>query len=292
VEYRLIQGSIGLLVLGAVVVFTLFPQVKPDWIQIGSGREGPRATNAVFSGVGAFDDSPADEAFELGAAYFLKEEWDKAIKEFNTALRLDPEDAEAYFFRGLCWQSKEELVKALADFDAALKLEPDNLEALLSRAETKVDLKQTDAALADLDAALRLAPDDIDALCLRGKVREEAGDYRAALADYQQANRLAPEDPLPLNNVAWVLCTAPDDKLRDGQRAVKAAMRAVELDGGEDWITLDTMAAACAEIGKFEAALRCQADAIRHAPPEEQEDLKARLELYRAKKPYRLSAAH
>jgi tetratricopeptide (TPR) repeat protein len=282
---------IGLLVLGALVVFTLFPQVKPDWIQIGSEREGPRATNALFTAADTLAERASDAAFERAVAHFEDEEWDEAIEQLNVALRKDPENYEALLLRGFAWQSKEDLAKALADFNAVLRMDPNDTDALLARAEVKADLKQTAAALADLDTVIRVEPDNPDAICLRGKVREESGEYRAALADYEQAHRLAPDDPWPMNNLAWVLCVAPDDKLRNGQRAVKLAMKAVELDGGQDWITIDTMAAACAEVGKFEAATRCQADAIRLAPPEERDDLKARLELYRAQKPYRLSAS-
>ncbi|MEX2120255.1 MAG: hypothetical protein WD847_11730 [Pirellulales bacterium] len=67
-------------------------------------------------------------------------------------------------------------------------------------------------------------------------------------------------------------------------------MRAVENDGGQQWETLDTLAAACAESGDFGAAQRCETEALRLAPPEGQGELQDRLELYRKQQPYRLPA--
>ena len=279
-DYRIARGLLGLALLGAVVIFTAFPQFKPDWIQIGSGS-GPRATNA----------KSAEACLKRAAGHILDEAWDEAIKELNEVIRLEPRNADAYFLRSSAWRSRHELDKALSDIEAVLRLTPDEEGAYYARAEIKFDQGQTAAALADMNEVIRLAPDGVDALCFRGKLREELCDYPGALADYQQAVRLDDEDPLAFNNLAWVLAAAPDTRLRDGARALKAATRAVELGGGKDWDSLDTLAAAWAENGNFPAAERCQSDALRLAPPEDRADLQLRLDLYKAKKPYRLPAA-
>lgn len=286
-EYRIVQGLVGLVLVGALVVFTAFPQLKPAWIQIGTGR-GPRATNTLFNRSGAFGGRSAEDCLERGAAYIIEEQWDRAIKELTEAIRLEPKSAEAYYFRGVAWQSQEEFGKALGDFDAALRESPEDPEALYSRAECKSELGQSAAAIADLDAVIRLTPEDPTAWCLRGNLREESRDYPGAVADYQQAVNLDNEDPQGLNCLAWVLATAPDAKLRDGARAVKLAQRAVEFDGGRNWDSLDTLAAAQAETGNFAAAVRNQTSALAFAPQEEQVELKSRLQLYQAQRPFRL----
>ena len=70
------------------------------------------------------------------------------------------------------------------------------------------------------------------------------------------------EDENLLNNFAWVLATSPDDKLRDGERAVKMATEACELTGYETPHILSTLAAAYAETGDFENANKWSQKAV------------------------------
>ena len=81
--------------------------------------------------------------------------------------------------------------------------------------------------------------------------------------------------------------TCPDATLRDGRQAVAAATRACELTAWKDPGLLDTLAAACAEAGDFDAAVRWQtkAGAMVHDAGS-RSGFEARLALYRAKKPY------
>lgn len=286
-ELRIVQGVIGLVVLGALVIFTAFPQVKPDWIQIGSGR-GPRTTNASFHRELACDPNSAEACLERGAEYFLDEKWEKAVKELTAAINKDPQNADAYFMRGAAWENLDEFAKAVSDFDTVVRLTPKDPEAYFARAECQDELGNAAAALADLETVLRLDRNNNDALRLRGKLREEARDYKGALADYQEAARLVPDDAWTLDNLAWVLATAPDARLRDGQKSLKTARQAVKLDGGKVWNSLDTLAAAYAEMGMFAEAERSEKDAIKLAPQDERPELQSRLELYRAKQRYRL----
>jgi tetratricopeptide (TPR) repeat protein len=288
-EYRLGSALLGIGLLAMLVFFTAFPQLKPDWIQIGNGR-GPARAGSFHARNTSWSPDPksAEACFYRGVAHLEKEQWDQAIKEFNEVIRLEPNNPKGYYNRGFAWASKQKYNEAISDFDAFLRLRPDELDGLISRAEVLAAAGQTAQALTDLDAAIRLAPDDVDAYCIRGKLREEACDYRLALEDYMEAVRRQPDDPAALNYLAWLMATAPEPEVRDGRRAVAAALHAVELDGGKQWETIDTLAAAFAETGKFSQAIRSQTEALRLAPPEEHNDLRSRLELYQAQKRYRL----
>src|SRR5262245_48317152 len=59
-----------------------------------------------------------------GSAWAAKGDLDRAIADFNEAIRLDPKDADTYLQRGLAWKEKGDLVRANADFDQAIKLDP------------------------------------------------------------------------------------------------------------------------------------------------------------------------
>jgi tetratricopeptide (TPR) repeat protein len=291
VEYRFGSFLVGVVLLLAVGFFTMFPQLKPDWIQIhaGSGRAPARAgsfrsRNASWTP----DPKSAEACFDRGIAHLENEQWDEAIEEFTEVVRLEPKNAEAYYNRGLAWEGKKEWHKAVSDFNAFLRLEPNDPDGYMSRSEALVNLGQSAAAIADLDSVLRLTPDDVEVYCIRGKLREDAGEYRLALFDYNLAAQRQPDDATVLNYLAWLLATAPDAQLRDGHRALTAALRAVEIENAKEWDTIDTLAAAFAETGNFSQAIRSETEALRRAPPEEHGDLQARLELYQARKPYRL----
>ena len=54
----------------------------------------------------------------------MKGEYDKAIADYDEAIKLDPKNANAYSYRGLAWYWKSEYDKAIADYDEAIKLDP------------------------------------------------------------------------------------------------------------------------------------------------------------------------
>jgi tetratricopeptide (TPR) repeat protein len=88
-------------------------------------------------------------------------------------------------------------------------------------------------------------------------------------------------------NLAWVLATSPDASVRDGSRAVQLATRAVELTHHRSLEAVDTLAAAYAEVGRFEDAIAWQRRALGLAPPEQRAGVALRLSLYEERRPYR-----
>jgi tetratricopeptide (TPR) repeat protein len=86
------------------------------------------------------------------------------------------------------------------------------------------------------------------------------GDYARAMADYTKAIELDPKDAEPYNNLAWFLAVNPESKYRDGVKAIELAKKAVELKDTAGCI--DTLAAAYAEAGRFQDAIRTEEGAI------------------------------
>jgi len=71
-------------------------------------------------------------------------------------------------------------------------------------------------------------------------------------------------DAAAMNALAWWLATAPQDALRDGREAVRWAEKAHQLIGGPQ--TADTLAAAYAEVDRWDDAIAMQERAIRDLP--------------------------
>ena len=112
--------------------------------------------------------------------------------------------------------------------------------------------------------------------------------FDKAVADYIEALRLKPNCPDCLNALAWLLATCPEDKCRDGKKAVEFATKGCELADWNGPALLDTLAAASAESGDFATALKWQTRAIELvSDPEFKKECESRLALYRDKKPYR-----
>lgn len=61
-----------------------------------------------------------------GDAYARKDDVERAIADYDAALRLEPGQADLFNARGELWWKKGDRPKALADFGAAIKLKPDH----------------------------------------------------------------------------------------------------------------------------------------------------------------------
>jgi thiol-disulfide isomerase/thioredoxin len=110
-------------------------------------------------------------------------------------------------------------------------------------------------------------------------------------AQYELANQAAPDDITLMNNLAWLLATHADAAIRDGTRAIQLAERAARATRANEPGVLDTLAAAYAEAGQFDKALKTAARAAELARAagqiERAQELENRARLYAARRPYR-----
>ena len=148
--------------------------------------------------------------------------------------------------------------------------------------------KEYDKAIADFDVAIQAQPDWAVAYYNRGYAWSCKGDCEKSIADYNEAMRIEPGHSGADNDLAWILATCPDPKHRDGKRAVELATKACELTDWKNAYAIDTLAAAYAEAGDFDGAVKSERKAIETIPDEKKKaDFRVRLELYQRKKPYR-----
>jgi tetratricopeptide (TPR) repeat protein len=150
------------------------------------------------------DCSPGQSALQLmarGVAYGKKGDHDRAIAEYNEAIRLDPKLSAAFYNRGTAYLHKGDHDRGIADFDEAIRLEPNDAFLFAARGGAYGLKEQYDRALADYGEAMRLSPKEthlspeIDAsfLCGRGEVYLGKGDEDRAIADFDEAIRLDPK---------------------------------------------------------------------------------------------------
>ena len=119
-------------------------------------------------------------------------------------------------------------------------------------------------------------------------VLERLGRFAEAVVEYRFVIDLAPTEMAGYRNLARLLATCPADEIRDGEEAVRLARRCCELTGGEDWRSLDVLAAAYAEHEQFGDAARLASALVGLAPQEERPEYLRRLHLFQAGEKLRL----
>jgi tetratricopeptide (TPR) repeat protein len=132
-----------------------------------------------------------------GNAWKAKGELDLAIADYNEAIRIDPGFAFPYNGRAGAWYNKGELDRAIADYNEVIRLDPSLAAPYNNRSLAWRDKGELDRALADSDEALRRDPKHTAVYANRGEIWRSKGDLVRALADQDQAIRLDPRSPLP-----------------------------------------------------------------------------------------------
>jgi tetratricopeptide (TPR) repeat protein len=211
-----------------------------------------------------------------------------AVDYFTKKLDEQPDNDQWFAFRGWARFRQGKAEEALKDYAEAIRLKPRAASWYGNRGLIYVEAKKLDEAIADFTTAIDLTGSEIG-YRYRGMAYSRKKDFAKAADDYAKAVELDPESALGQNQLAWVLATAPDDKVRDGKRAVEAAKKACELTDHKNGGYLDTLAAAYAESGQFGEAVEWQEKALKvgDIPVKDLDGARKRLELYKQKKPYR-----
>lgn len=230
--------------------------------------------------------------YDRAIAYALKGDYDRAIHDGTEAIHLNANAADIadfYYNRALDYKAIGTLDKAMADLNEAIRRAPRELKNYCGRASTFEDMGQLERAKADYDQATRLNPKDTNDYRFRGSAHFAKGDYKAAAADFEKAAHLSPRDYDALVSLAWFHATCPNDSLRNGQQALEKSLQACELTHWQSADVVDTLAAAYAEVGDFDRAVRYETQAIsmRGVHAFRRKKMQERLDLYRQHKPYR-----
>jgi tetratricopeptide (TPR) repeat protein len=244
----------------------------------------------LLSGLALAVPPTAEESLKKGKEALQSFKEAEARDLFTESIRLDPKNPETYYYRGLAYQGLLEPDKAVADHTMAIKLNPKFVDAFVARGTAHYINSDHTKAIADFSEAIILDPKNVAVFSKRGLVHAGNQDYTKAIADYLQVIKLDPENTNAYADIGKILATCPDDKIRDGKRALEYAIKANKLTDGTNWATLEVLAASYAELGKFENAIQAQKKAIEVVPEKSEIIRKAalgRLKQYEDKKPLR-----
>ncbi len=248
---------------------------------------------------------------------------DAALRDLNDALQRGPDNLEVLMARARLHEREKSYDKSLADVNRVLELRPGLPAALLLRADIATAQKDFTDAIIDLKRLQAVEPDnpgvvlqlatilqaderprraielydklveDEDpavrrfALRGRGDAYLSIGKHTEAVKDFEQALEVNADDDGLLNNLAWVLSTSPNDQVRNGEQALEYAERACKLTEYKESHILSTLAAAYAELGKWDDAVKWSSKSLEADDGTVLEQLKQELESYKQKKPWR-----
>lgn len=246
-------------------------------------------------------------------------------------LQKDPKSWVAYNNLGVLSLEKKDYPQAIRQFQAAISLKPDLAEAQSNLSLALLREGKIDTAIEHGLQAVRLEPTSSKLHSILGTAFWNKGDVRQAAAYFRNAishepvvpqahynlgllyikeasalQNVSPQEAIPhfekalvLNQraiqtvytLAWILATHPDASIRDGARAVQLAQEACERTNYRNPVLLDALAAAYAEASRFQDAIRIEQAAAEIASQQKQEQqlnqILNRLQLYQSGQPYR-----
>jgi tetratricopeptide (TPR) repeat protein len=210
---------------------------------------------------------------------------------YRQALEVQPDHARTHFLLAQTLAELGDDEQALTHFRAAVDQRPDQAALRFGLARALARQDDIGAAVTSYEAGLRLRPEAGIAHEELASLLERAGRRPEALAHYRSALRLDPERLGAAIGLAWILATSDRPELRDGEEALRLAEAVRDRAKRMTPKLLDTLAAAYASSGRFDAAQATARRAVRlaHAAGDDAlaRDIEARLERYDAGQPYR-----
>ena len=228
---------------------------------------------------------------ELGHALMKNGKLDDALIQFYKALRINPNYEEAYANLGCTLARQKKVNEAIYHYQEALRINQNNVKVHNNLGVLLAGKAKVNEAIYHYQEALRINPKYAGAYYNLGKIYANKGDVENAILFYKKTLQVSPNMAEALYNLSWIYATHKDNKFRNGKQAVKLAEKLCRIQNYSHPLSLDALAAAYAETGKFDRAVKVAQQglsmALTQGPEELASGLTKRLQLYQAGIPYR-----
>jgi tetratricopeptide (TPR) repeat protein len=148
--------------------------------------------------------------YNYGAALQELGRRDEAEKEYQTALRFDPDYVKVHVNLALVYMSKSKLDEAKKYYERAIQLDPSAGEVHSGYAYLLERLGRADEARAQYQNAIRLSPKSARLFYTYGAFLDKRGELDAAIAQYQRALEVDPNLADAHSELATALLTKGD----------------------------------------------------------------------------------
>lgn len=181
---------------------------------------------------------------------------DEAIVYLRRAIELNPNAASALDHRYLAaaLMSRGTFDEALIDYSKALALSPADWGTWDDRGMLYLAQDQPEKAIADFTRSIAIHSEAAWVWHHRSNAYVSSGHWRQALADLSKTDELEPQNDDTQRDLAWLLATCPELKLRDSERAVRLATQATARspEQGRLW---NALGVALFRAGDLQAAI-------------------------------------
>jgi tetratricopeptide (TPR) repeat protein len=274
-------SPLGWLMLGGVIVLGL---ALLTWPQIHVWRD----SEALWRHTLVHQPESSVARVNLGYTIWRDRQDPEAGDLFRSALARDPSDPRALNGLGMVLLAAGQAPAALDAFEKAIAVATHQTtgEAELAGYHCNRGYvlagfgRYADAARA-YDAARNLDPGNVEAWRMAGALLVEAGAPTQARDLLAEGYQLHPRDRALAGQLAWLLATHPHDAVRDGSAAKRIATDLAErTDYADPWV-LKTLAAALAEAGDAQEAVRTVDVALQRAVERGAAELRRELAIQR-----------
>jgi tetratricopeptide (TPR) repeat protein len=217
------------------------------------------AADDLRTAAGRDPDNPFTR-LNLGIALYMLGDAEGALEQYREAVRLSPRQARAHFGIGVLMEARGRDREAVDAFASAVQFDPGYIEARFSLANALRRSGRVAESLPHYEEVLRANPAVSQAGFGYAMGLVRLGRYQEARDRLERDVRSFPDQPGFPHALARLLAAAPDDRMRDGNRAL-TLIQAL-LQNQRTSALAETMAMALAELGRFDEAAAWQRQAI------------------------------
>ena len=171
------------------------------------------------------DDKNPDWYYFAGGILFEMGKYQQAIEQFNAAINLRNNFAEAYNDRGSAKKILEDYQGAISDFHQARRFKPELVVAYNNLATTLIKAGDSESAMKEFNQSLVVSEKQSETYVKRGKFKFDSGDFEGAMRDFNRAIEISPLNFNALNNRACL-----KNKMKDYQGALEDLNKAINID--------------------------------------------------------------
>jgi Flp pilus assembly protein TadD len=216
---------------------------------------------------------------------------DEAVACFKKALSINPDFAPSHSNLGMALVKHGDSAGGIAELREAVGVNPEYAAGWYNLGVAMMAENKNAEALQCFAKAVDAQPDYLEARYNLATLLAGGGHPDEAASQFRQLLRLKPDWLPALQALAWLKATCEDARFRDGDEAVRLALRAAALTEGRDAGALDDLAAAYAEAGRFDDAAATARNALTLAQSSANtplcDEIRRHIECYSSHRPWR-----
>ncbi len=189
-----------------------------------------------------------------------------ALGRLKQAEQIAPRDERAHEALGDYYFGHQQYPDAIREYEEALRLDPNSPLVMVRLAVADLRTGQAAQAQKLLVEVDQKIPRAADAQVVLADLCNSLKLYDEAVRHYEEALQIQPKLAVAHNNLAWLFATSDDPKFRNPQAALNHALTAVKLTNGKEPNFLDTLAESLYVNGKFKEAVDVQKKALQISP--------------------------